>query len=125
VAYDEKVAARIREAFGLAAGVSERKMFGGIAFMVDGHMCVGVIADELMVRVGPGRYAEALAEPHVRPMDFTGRPLAGYVYVAPPGIRTKAALARWIDRGMTFVASLPAKVTRKARPRVPTTRRAR
>jgi len=115
VAYDEKLATRIREAFGLAAGVSERKMFGGIAFMLDGHMCVGVIADELMVRVGPAQYEKALAEPHARPMDFTGRPLAGFIYVAAAGIKTKATLARWIERGRQFVTTLPAKAPKRPR----------
>ena len=75
-------------------------------------MCCGLTKTDFMVRVGPARYDEALAEPHARPMDFTGRPLAGTAYVAPEGVRTAAALKRWVERGVSFVASLPAKGNR-------------
>jgi hypothetical protein len=84
-------------------------MFGGIAFMLHGNMCCGVVKDTLMVRVGPEQYAKALAEPHARPMDFTGRPLNGFVYVGPAGYKTEAALRQWLKRATNFVASLPAK----------------
>ncbi len=114
MAYDDKLANRIREVLGLAPGMSERKMFGGLAFMQQSHMFCGIVGDELMVRVGPARYEEALAEPHVRPMDFTGRPLTGYVFVAATGIRTKAALSRWVEWSLGVVAALPAKKPRKA-----------
>lgn len=84
-------------------------MFGGLAFLVGGHMCCGVLDARLMARVGPAQYAAALAAPHARPMDFTGRPLTGYVYVDPPGLRTAAQLRRWIDRCAGFVDGLPPK----------------
>lgn len=125
MAYDEELASRIREVLGLAPGVSEREMFGGLAFMRHGHMFCGLIGAELMVRVGPERYAEALAQPHARPMDFTGRPLAGYVFVAPEGTRTRPALARWIERGVELVATLPEKRPRKAAARRPSPKQGR
>ena len=82
---DDTVAGRVRRAMAKFPGVVERRMFGGLVFMLGGHMCCGVLGDELMVRVGREAYAAALARPHARPMDFTGRPLTGFVYVAPPG----------------------------------------
>jgi TfoX/Sxy family transcriptional regulator of competence genes len=109
MAYDEGLAERIREALGDRPGVSERKMFGGLAFMVDGHMACGVMGEDLMARVGPDGYDEALGEPHARPMDFTGRPLTGMVYVAAEGIEDDAALAEWVERTTRFVATLPPK----------------
>jgi TfoX/Sxy family transcriptional regulator of competence genes len=109
VSYDEKLAGRVRRLMAERKGVAERKMFGGLAFMVGDHMCCGIIEDDLMVRVGPDRYAEALARPHARPMDFTGRPLSGYVYVAPAGYKSERSLSKWVDWGATFVASLPPK----------------
>lgn len=78
-------------------------MFGGLTFMVNGAMCCGVTSEALVVRVGPAEYEHSLAEPHARPMNFTGRPLVGMVYVDPPGYRTAAALARWVQRGVDFV----------------------
>lgn len=84
-------------------------MFGGIAFMVRGNMCCGVVKDELMVRVGPDRYEEALARPHARPMDFTGRPMKGMLFVAEPGFRTDEALAQWVALASEYAASLPPK----------------
>ena len=109
MAYDEELAERIRRALAGRQGVSEKKMFGGIAFMLRGNMCCGIVGDELMVRVGPGRFQEALAEPHARPMDFTGRPMRGMVYVTPEGCRTDEALKRWVEQGLNFAASLPPK----------------
>ena len=109
MAYDEELAERIRRALAGRQGVSEKKMFGGIAFMLRGNMCCGIVGDELMVRVGPGRFQEALAEPHARPMDFTGRPMRGMVYVTPEGCRTDEALKRWVEQGLNFAATLPPK----------------
>ena len=85
MAYDEKLADRIRQAVGPRGDVTEKKMFGGLAFLLDGKMFCGIVKDDLMVRVGPERYEAALAEAHVRPMDFTGRPMNGYVYVGRGG----------------------------------------
>lgn len=109
MAYDEGLAERIRDALRGRAEVSERKMFGGIAFMLGGHMTVGIVGDTLMARVGPARYPDALALPHVRPMDFTGKPMKGYVYVVAPGIEEDAALENWITACSAFVATLPPK----------------
>ena len=109
MAYSEEVASRIREILSEDGEVDERKMFGGIAFMVGGHMCCGVIGDELMLRLGPDAAEKAMDEPHVRPMDFTGRPMKGYVYVAEQGFRTEAELRRWLELGRDFVATLPPK----------------
>ena len=109
MAYDEGLAQRIRETFEGQPGVVEKKMFGGIAFMVQGNMSVGVVGEELMVRVGPDAYDSALAEPHAREMDFTGKPMKGLIYVSPTGIATDDALTDWVFRGLAFVMELPAK----------------
>jgi hypothetical protein len=109
VAYDEKLADRVRGALADEPSLEERKMFGGIAFMVDGHMCVGIVGAELMVRLGPEGTQDALGRPHVREMDFTGRPSRNMVFVRPPGLRTAAALRGWIDRARAFVRTLPAR----------------
>ena len=114
MAYDERLAGRVRRALEARAkapdGVAvERKMFGGIAFMVRGHMCVGVTGDDLMVRVGPDAHAEALMLPHARPMDFTGRPMRGFVYVDTAGVESAAHLAAWVERSLAFVETLAPK----------------
>jgi len=109
MAYDEKLAERVRGALHGQRGISEKKMFGGLSFLLRGHMCCGVMGDELMVRVGPQGYEEALARPHARKMDFTGRPLKGFVYVSRQGLRSAPALASWVERGVAFARSLPAK----------------
>jgi TfoX/Sxy family transcriptional regulator of competence genes len=109
MAYDEGLAQRIRELLEERRDVLERRMFGGLAFFVRGNMCVGVVKDELMVRVGPEAYEEALDRPHARAMDFTGRPMKGLVFVAEPGFESDRALRAWVERGVAFAASLPAK----------------
>ncbi len=109
MAYDEALAARIRTVFEGEPAVREKKMFGGVAFMVDGNMACGVTSDELMVRVGPDNYEDALSRPHARPMDFTGRPMRGMVYVAGPGFESDQDLAAWVESGASFTRSLPAK----------------
>lgn len=109
MAFDEALAARARDILGERDDVEERRMFGGLAFMVSSHMACGIIRDELMLRVGPGNEAAALAKPHARPMDFTGRPMPGMIYVAPAGLKTAASLRAWIERGLAFVATLPAR----------------
>ena len=105
--YDERLAARIRERMEGRSDVAERKMFGGLAFLVSGHMCCGVIGSDLVVRVGPDAHERLVREPHARPMDFTGRPSKGMVYVSPTGLRTTRSLSRWVDRGLRFVRALP------------------
>ena len=107
MAYNERAAERVRQAMAGRGAVSERKMFGGLSFMLGGHMCCGVLGDDLVVRVGAEAHADALALPHARPMDFTGRPVAGMVYVGPEGYAGDDALADWVDRGAAYVGSLP------------------
>ncbi len=107
MAYDEKLADRIREVIGRP--FDERKMFGGLAFMVDGKMCVGIVGDDLMVRVGKDAYADAISRPHTRAMDFTGRVSTGMVYVEPAGIKDKRSLYAWVRRGVDHATSLPPK----------------
>ena len=107
--YDEGIAQRIREQLDEQAGLAEKRMFGGLAFLVNGNMAVGVVGDELMVRVGPDRYEEALRAPHARPMDFTKRPMRGFVFVSPAGFEEDEELHRWIERGVRFAASFPRK----------------
>lgn len=110
MAYDEDLAARVRHALAAQGSpADEREMFGGIAFMVEGHMCCGIIGDELMLRLGPDRAGEALREEHVRPMDFTGRPMKGYVYVAPGGTESEESLDRWVGLARVFIRELPPK----------------
>ena len=108
MAYDGKLADRIRDAVEVRSGVTERKMFGGLAFMLDGHMFCGVVGDELMLRLGQESAATALDRPHVRPMDFTGRPMTGMVFVGADGLRG-SALGRWVDAAAGFAATLPPK----------------
>ena len=109
MAVDEVLASRVRRILSRRLDVEERRMFGGLAFLVRGHMCCGVVADRLMLRVGPDAYEKVLKMPHVREMDFTGRPMRGMVYVEPPGLSPDAKLREWIGRGVDFVLSLPAK----------------
>jgi len=118
MAYDEGLAERIRGILGDRRDVAEKKMFGGIAFMIRGHMSVGIVNDDLMVRVGLETYEDLVRQPHARPMDFTGRPMKGFVYVASAGFEEDEDLERWVSHGLKYAASLPAKaVSRKRAPR--------
>lgn len=107
--YDERLAERIRAVLADRDDVVEKKMFGGLTFMVAGHMCCGVLRDELVVRLGADAGPEAADEPYARTLDFTGRPMPGLVMVEPDGVRTEAALRGWVDRGIAFVSTLPAR----------------
>lgn len=109
MAYDEKIAKRLSKVFSEHKDVKEKKMFGGIAYMFKNYMCVGVINDLLMVRVGPEQYEDTLSEDHVRPMDFTGRAMKGYVYVETAGFKTDNSLRKWVQKGIKFVETLPPK----------------
>ena len=109
MAYDEYLVARIRKSIGREPGITEKKMFGGVAFLRHGHMFAGVSDAALMARVGKDLYQDSLARENVRVMDFTGKPLAGYVYIDEPGIATDEALRFWIRRCIDFVATLPPK----------------
>lgn len=107
--YDAELAERIRAHFGRRADVEEKKMFGGVGFMLAGNMCVGVWKDALIVRVGAAAYAEGLTHDHAREFDVTGRPMRGWLMVDPEGIEADADLKRWIGRAVKFVETLPAK----------------
>ena len=107
--YNELLAERIRRALAGYEGVTEKKMFGGVTFMSLGRMLCGVVRDDLMVRVGPDRYEEALSLPGVRPMDFTHRPMKGMVFVSPSACAGDDALQWWVALGLEFVNSLPTK----------------
>jgi TfoX/Sxy family transcriptional regulator of competence genes len=109
MAHDEGLAQRVREILEERRGVSEKKMFGGLCFLVHGNMCCGVETDRLMVRVGPDAHEAALAEPHARKMDFTGRAMKGFVYVGEEGFEADEDLERWVELGASFAASLPKK----------------
>ncbi len=109
MAYDEGLAQRLRDALMDETGLTERRMFGGVAYMLDGNMAVGVSGDELMVRVGLDRFDEAVARPHARIFDLSGRPMKGWVLVAPEGTVDDANLADWIELGVSFARSLPPK----------------
>ena len=110
MAFDEGLAERIREHFHNRRDVEEKKMFGGLCFMVSGHMCCGIIKDTLMARVGPDNYDKCLAMKHASEMDFTGKPMKGMVYISPKGIETDGDLAKWLDTCTGFVEELPPKV---------------
>lgn len=113
MAYDEQLAGRIRAILHADRDdVREQKMFGGIAFMVGGRMCVGVIGGDLMARLGEDGADAALDEPHTRPMDFTGRPMRNMVYVEPAGTAADDALRAWIARALAFVEALPPRRSR-------------
>lgn len=111
MAYDTRLAGRIRQALEReqAPNISERKMFGGIAFMVNGNLACGVLGEELLVRVGAERHSSALKEAHVRVFDLTGRPSKGFVLVGMPGLASGAGLRKWIKRGVDFAMTLPPK----------------
>ena len=117
MAADAELVERVRQTLKGEKGLSERRMFGGVCFTVGGHMACGVQGRDLVVRVGPEAHAAALAERHVRPMDFTGKPLKGFVYVAPPGWTESRQLAKWIRRGVRFVKTLPPKGRKASRSR--------
>ena len=99
MAYDEQLAERIREAFRTRNDITERKMFGGLAFLCRGRMCCGIVGRDLMVRIPDTEFDAVMRNRYVRPMDFTGKPLRGFVYVSPAAFRTRAALRGWLSRG--------------------------
>ena len=109
MAYDEKLADRIRAQLADQADLTEKKMFGGIGFMVRGNLACGVIGAEMCVRVGPQAHSQALAQPGARPFDFSGRPMEGWIYVGEGGFEAKKDLRAWVRRGLDFALSLPPK----------------
>ena len=108
MAYDEVIAHRVRALMTDHQPI-EKKMFGGIAFMIGGNMSVGVNKDHLMVRVGPDNHDDAVAQPHARIMDFTGKPMRGWIIVEPAGYASDDDLAAWVQRGVDFAKTLPPK----------------
>ena len=118
MAYDEKTAKRLRELLSSRTDVIEKKMMGGLCFMVGGHMCCSVSGKGgLLVRIGSNAHPLMLAEPHVQPMEMGGRTMTGFVRVAPDGYRTEAGLKKWIRRGLDFVASMPSSSPARKKPR--------
>lgn len=107
--YDEGLAERLREIYSQVDGVTEKRMFGGLAFMVRGHMSCGIVKETLMVRIGPDLYEEALSRPHAREMDFTGKAMKGFVYVSPEGFESEDDLNDWVQLSYEFVSTLPPK----------------
>lgn len=109
MAYNENLAQRVRQELAGHAAVTEKRMFGGLTFLFHRRMCCGVLGDDLVVRVPPEDYEKALTEPHTRPMDFTGRPLRGFVYVGPGGYKQDEGLREWLLKAVAFTGSLPLK----------------
>ena len=109
MAFNEALAARIRERLARRKGVEEKKMFGGIGFLLNGNMLVGVWKESLIVRLGPKGYEDALLEPHVKEFDITGRAMKGWVLVEPEAVKADDELNAWIQQAVKFVGKLPAK----------------
>src|SRR5262245_39357715 len=123
MAYDETLPSRVRKILSPIAGFSEKKMFGGLCFLIHGNMCCGVLKDELVLRLEPERAREVLNGPHTRPMDFTGRPMNGFVYIEAAGLRTDSKLSEWVSMALSFARGLPAKAGKKSSSRRAATRR--
>lgn len=109
MAYDENLASRIREQLISLDGYAEKKMFGGICYLLHGNMACGIVQNKLIVRVGKERYAAALELPHSSIFDFTGRPMTGWVQVGPGGTTVDEDLDRWLQKGIDYARALPAK----------------
>ena len=110
MAFDEQLAERIRGQLGQRKGISEKKMFGGLAFLLNGNMCCGVHQSELIVRLDPAETDKALASPHARVFDLSGgRPMKGWILIQPSGLREDSDLAGWVNTGVAYAASLPTK----------------
>jgi hypothetical protein len=109
MAYNQHLADDIRARIGNHPSLTEREMFGGIAFMIGGNMAVGVLGDELMVRVGKDAHDEAVAQAGARIFDLSARPMRGWVVVSPKGCATDAALDAWIEQGVAYAQNLPVK----------------
>ena len=116
MAYDLGLADRIRVILGRLSDFSERKMFGGLCFLVNGHMCCGIVKSDLMLRLTPEAAASALLEPHTRPMDFTGKPMKSMIYVDATGIDSNASLEKWVWSAAHIARTLPGKVVKPREP---------
>ena len=113
MAYDEALADRVRQALGAYDTLTERQMFGGVCFMLGGHMAVGVLGSELILRLGDAGGAEALKQPHTRPFDFTGKPMHSTIYLEAAGAKSAKALQTWVAQAAQFAQSLPPKKKKK------------
>jgi len=109
MAYDENAAARLRAELGTLPSLAEKKMFGGICYLLGGNMVCGVLGHDLIVRVGKTEYAASLVQPGARVFDFSGKPMAGWVMVAPVGYAAEEDLVRWVKLAVAFAGALPAK----------------
>ena len=107
--FDDKLANRVRKILGKIDGLSEKKMFGGLCFLVNGNMALGLVNEDLMIRVKPDDSEKLLSLPHVRKMDFTGKPLKGFLYIGAKATDSDKALKKWVLKGVEFALSLPAK----------------
>lgn len=116
MAYSEKLADRVRDALGVRNDVREQKMFGGIAFMVHGHMACGIVGETLMLRLPVADADGYLKEPHVRVMDFTGHPMRGFLFVDPPAIKSGPGLRKWVSRAASYAESQPPKPAKRRAP---------
>jgi len=109
MAYSESLAGRTRQIFVRNRGITEKNMFGGVGFLLNGNMCVGIWKNSLIVRISPESYEDALTEEYVRKFDITGRAMKGWILVEPDGIETDEQLAQWVRRSVEFVNTLPRK----------------
>jgi TfoX/Sxy family transcriptional regulator of competence genes len=109
MAYNEALAARIRARLSQVSGLTEKKMFGGVGFLVNGNMACGVNGEDMIVRVGPEKYIQALAQPDTGVFDMTGKPMTGWIKVKPDGIQDEHQLADWVQQGLDYAFSLPPK----------------
>jgi TfoX/Sxy family transcriptional regulator of competence genes len=109
MAYNEALAERVRSYLKGIPLLVEKKMFGGIGFLVQGNMACGVHGENLIVRIDPQEYKVALSQPHVRPFDMTGKPMKGWIFVTPEGVEQEQELVSWIEKGVEFAQKLPAK----------------
>jgi len=109
MAYDTKLGDRIREKLKDTRGLAEKKMFGGVGFMIHGNMACGILKNDLIVRINPEHHDEMMKRPHVKPFDNMGRPMVGWILVSPEGCKTDKALADWVKMGVDFAKSLPPK----------------
>jgi len=109
MAFDESLAARIRKAIGRKKGIEEKKMFGGLGFLLNGNMCVGVWKNSMIVRLGTEESESALLEPHVGEFDITGKAMKGWIMVAAEGVAGEIDVKQWVQRAVRFVGKLPVK----------------
>ena len=106
--YNEKLADRIRKIICKNKNVTEKKMFGGLSFLLNGKMFCGVLKEDLVLRISHGEYEDALKKPNVRPMDFTRRPMKGFIYVNANGCKSDKDIKKWIDLSLNYVKSIKA-----------------